>query len=43
METPVPMPRKMHRSASTGCALVPTAASDVVPQNLPMTSVSTVV
>ena len=42
IERPVPKPRKMHRSISTGCALVPTAARDTGPQKFPITRVSTV-
>ena len=42
MDTPVPIPKKMHRKTSTGCALVPTAARDTELQKLPMTRVSTV-
>lgn len=43
IETPVPIPKKMHRRTSTGCELVPTAAREVLPQKLPITRVSTVV
>ena len=42
IETPVPRPRKMQRSISTGCELVPTAAREREPQKLPITNVSTV-
>ena len=43
IDTPVPIPKKTHNNTSTGCELVPTAAKDVSPQYLPITSASTVV
>ena len=43
METPLPIPINRQRKISTGCPLVPTAASDAALQKLPITMVSTVI
>ena len=42
MDIPVPIPRNTQSRISTGFVLVPTAARELAPQNLPITSVSTI-